>query len=274
MIFRKKLVTFWQISTLEPSSDCFHDIVSAPCPYILMPSTDFPSPEYLIFCTQYLDMNCFLTTLCPLFFLMLHYFPLHFYSTPSLSYNISFLCLPETCHPCIVNLQYKGDWTNKHMVSTLYIFWKASIYLGHYQVSKLKGPLLYYWHFPNLNKRREFKLVNEVSPSIALTKTVNSNAIGWLSVRWSLTLSLFFVILHKCYQYCKYFTILFWLLSIYSKHSSFFNIFIHININSEICNPFSMFAEGCYILRKTYQPIPLFLPREFHGWRVLADPSP
>ena len=93
-------------------------------------------------------------------------------------------------------------------------------------------------------------------------------------MRWSLTLLLFFVILHKCYQYCKYFMIFFWLLSIYSKCSSLFYIFIHININFEICKPFLMFAEACYILRKIYQPTPAFLPREFHGRRSLADPSP
>lgn len=29
-------------------------------------------------------------------------------------------------------------------------------------------------------------------------------------------------------------------------------IFFHININSSNCNPFTMFAEGCYISRKVY----------------------
>ena len=102
---QKKIGNFLtNLHSSNPSSDCFHDVISTPCPYIIMPSTGSPSPGYLFFCTRYLDMNCFLTTLCPLFSPMLHYFPLHFYSMPSLSYNISFLCLPETCHPCIVNL--------------------------------------------------------------------------------------------------------------------------------------------------------------------------
>ena len=275
MIFRKKLVTFWQISTLvtlpvtaSMMSSVLPALISLchPLAPLLLGTYSFVPNKWIWAAFLLLYVHCF--SLC--------FIISHCIFIPHLPFPIklAFSVFQRLAILALWICSIKG-------IGLISTWFPLSIFSGNHPFTwviikypKWKGHYCTIDASQILTREENFKLVNEVSPSIALTKTVSSNAIGWLSVRWSLTLSLFFVILHKCYQYCKYLTILFWLLSIYSKRSSFFNIFIHININSEICNPFSMFSEGCYILRKTYQPIPLFLPREFHGWRVLADPSP
>ena len=153
MIFRKKLVTFWQISTLVTLPVTASMMSSAP-PALM--SLCHPLAPLLLDTYSFVPDIWMWTA-----FLLLY---VHCFSLCSIISHCIFIpCLPfPIILACSVfqRLAILALWICSvkgiGLIGTwfpLYIFWKASINLGHYQVSKLKGPLLYYLCLPNLNKR-------------------------------------------------------------------------------------------------------------------------
>ena len=139
-LLRKLGKSVTTLHSSNSSSDCFHTVLSIPCPSIITPSigslfTWMAIHFWPVFGCEPLS-----------YFIISVVFPLcstitHCIFSTFPSYHIGFVCLPETSQMVSWFSEMTGLNSSAHGYHALLVFWEVSVKLGRLQVPTLSGAI-------------------------------------------------------------------------------------------------------------------------------------